>query len=158
MRLTFMNKSHLSFAQCHVSFARVTPPRNPRNLILIFLRCTRADISDIVGESRHMKESISHIPYSVKQRHITRISVCHIFDVLMSNECVTAHINESWHIADMCVTSSGHSALCQGCLDPFLRSTHRPVCPHCREPVARGGMVQSDAVANEDTFVRPLRP
>ena len=47
-------------------------------------------------------------------------------------------MNESWHISDMCVMSSGHSALCQGCLDPFLRNTHRPVCPHCREPVARG--------------------
>jgi len=58
----------------------------------------------------------------------------------------------------MCVTSSGHSALCQGCLDPFLHSTHRLVCPHYGEPVASGSMVQSDAVASEKTFVRHLRP
>ena len=72
MRLKFMNKSRLSFAQYHVSFTRVTPPRNPRNRIRIFLRCTLANISDIVGKSRHMDESISHIPYTVKKRHITR--------------------------------------------------------------------------------------
>jgi len=51
----------------------------------------------------------------------------------------------------------GHSALCQGCLDPFMRRP-QPVCPVCRSPVTRGGLIASDGVANQNTFVLPLQP
>jgi len=71
---------------------------------------------------------------------------------IMERECILC-MSAPRHVRFAC----GHSTLCQRCLDPFLR-THQPVCPYCREPVARSGMVQSDAVANEDTFVRPLHP
>ena len=49
----------------------------------------------------------------------------------------------------------GHSAVCRGCLEPFMRPP-RPVCPHCRAPVRQADLRDSDAVAREDTFVRPL--
>ena len=50
----------------------------------------------------------------------------------------------------------GHSAMCRGCVDAFMRRP-RPACPHCRRPVSLGELVVSDDVAREDTFVLPLR-
>jgi len=47
-------------------------------------------------------------------------------------ECVT---RRTWMRHVIC---SGHSTLCQGCLEDFLR-THQPVCPYCREPVVQRG-------------------
>ena len=50
----------------------------------------------------------------------------------------------------------GHSALCRGCAGPFMQRA-RPDCPHCRSPVSQQGLIESDDVAREPTFVRPLR-
>jgi len=69
---------------------------------------------------------------------------------IVERECILC-MSAPRHVRFEC----GHSALCQGCLDPFMQSTPRPVCPHCRSPVTRGGVLASDAVASENTFVRP---
>jgi hypothetical protein len=50
----------------------------------------------------------------------------------------------------------GHSSLCRGCAGPFMQRA-RPSCPHCRSPVSQQGLIESDDVAREPTFVRPLR-
>jgi hypothetical protein len=50
----------------------------------------------------------------------------------------------------------GHSALCRGCAGPFMQRA-RPICPYCREPVSQQELIESDDVAREPTFVRPLR-
>ena len=50
----------------------------------------------------------------------------------------------------------GHSALCRGCAGPFMQRA-RPSCPYCRSPVSQQGLIESDDVAREPTFVRPLR-
>lgn len=50
----------------------------------------------------------------------------------------------------------GHSALCRGCAGQFMQRA-RPICPHCRGAVSQQGLIESDDVAREPTFVRPLR-
>ena len=58
----------------------------------------------------------------------------------------------AWH----CKLCSGHSALCRGCVGPFMRR-EAPICLICRRPATQEGLVVSDAVAREVTFVRPVR-
>jgi hypothetical protein len=50
----------------------------------------------------------------------------------------------------------GHSALCRGCAGPFMQRA-RASCPHCRSLVSQQGLIESDDVAREPTFMRPLR-
>ena len=50
----------------------------------------------------------------------------------------------------------GHSALCRGCTEPFMQRA-APACLICRQPVTQEGLIVSDAVAREATFVRPVR-
>jgi len=47
----------------------------------------------------------------------------------------------------------GHSALCGGCVGPFVQRA-APTCLICRQPVTQEGLVVSDAVTREVTFVR----
>ena len=50
----------------------------------------------------------------------------------------------------------GHSALCRGCAGQFMQRA-RPICPYCRTAVSQQELIESDDVAREPTFVRPLR-
>jgi len=48
----------------------------------------------------------------------------------------------------------GHSQLCRGCSDTYMQR-RTPTCTMCRAPVTRAGLIMSDGVALEDTFVPP---
>jgi hypothetical protein len=68
---------------------------------------------------------------------------------LVERECMMC-LSAPRHVRFGC----GHSALCRGCAEPFMLRA-APICLICRQPVVQEGLIVSDAVAREVTFVRP---
>ena len=69
----------------------------------------------------------------------------------LERECILC-MSAPRHVRFEC----GHSAMCRSCVVAFMQRA-RPVCPHCRRRVTQAGLIVSDDVAREDTFIQPLR-
>ena len=69
----------------------------------------------------------------------------------LERECILC-MSAPRHVRFEC----GHSAMCRSCVVAFMQRA-RPVCPHCRRRVTQAGLIVSDDVAHEDTFIQPLR-
>ena len=137
-------------------------------------RCEVDDIDDVVGLADARVEWEPEVVKTmhkvgmdlVKRNRSRRISVQEALErlqeavniymppalptnVIVERECIMC-MSAPRHVRFEC----GHAALCRDCAETFFQRG-RPVCPHCRAPVTQAGTEVSDAVANENTFVRP---
>ena len=74
-------------------------------------------------------------------------------EVVVERECMMC-LSAPRHVRFGC----GHSALCRGCcFGLFMPQATAPPRPVCRRPVVQEGLIVSDDVVREVTFVRPVR-
>ena len=70
---------------------------------------------------------------------------------MAERECIMC-MSAPRHVRFAC----GHSQLCRGCVRIYLQRLS-PSCTLCRAPVSQDGLIVSDTVSCEDTFVRQRR-
>jgi serine/threonine protein kinase len=91
------------------------------------------------------------ITVTVARQRIAALAEAHPApaDHMAERECVMC-LSAPRHARFAC----GHSQLCLGCVRIYLQRPS-PTCTLCRAPVSEAGLVESEDVARQDTFVRP---